>query len=575
MSAIETPAPVATAQPPVTVSRAAPIWTGALGLAWAAFLWDTEPDWFYFLPVTAVWLGLSGLVWAVSRRWRFAALTIALLFLLINAASRFKFAMVAMTLHVFDVMFHASLTQAEFFFHTFPKTAWSAAALLVASAALLTLVWRRERPTRWSWRRRWAAALGLAACAAPATLLFDAYNVDFFNPRRHGLSSFLASFRDVPQLFRNVALVETAGLPATLPTAPPIACAPTAKPPHIVLFLMESGLPPGVYPELPFAEETAALFRSVDGTQRRLRVETFGGATWLSDFASLTGLSTRDLGTLRNFAAPFMTGRLAHSLPAYLKACGYDTTAIYPVPGEFGGTARFYSSLGFDRVIDQDIHKAPTDVERDAFYYGVALKRFEAARGSGRPQFIALSSMATHAPWDFRHSPQDMRGGERTYWSGDPLFDEYMWRLVLGARDRVAFKKDLARLFPGESFLIVAYGDHQPGMNKLPLRGAADIAGDGKWTALAPTSRAFETFWQVDAVNYAPKMPPAGDPPILDIPLLSTMVVDAARLPRDAVFERRAALIEACEGAYATCPDRQRVVDFQTWFVSQGWLKTQ
>ena len=36
---------------------------------------------------------------------------------------------------------------------------------------------------------------------------------------------------------------------------------------------------------------------------RRLRVETFGGGTWLSDFSALTGLSTNLFGSMRNFAA--------------------------------------------------------------------------------------------------------------------------------------------------------------------------------------------------------------------------------------------------------------------------------
>ena len=85
---------------------------------------------------------------------------------------------------------------------------------------------------------------------------------------------------------------------------------------------------PGVYPGVVFPEETKPLFRSFDGKVRRLRVETFGGATWLSDFSALTGLSTWSFGSLRNFVAPFMTGRLKHSLPAYLKACGYDVTLL-------------------------------------------------------------------------------------------------------------------------------------------------------------------------------------------------------------------------------------------------------
>ncbi|MBL8590028.1 MAG: sulfatase-like hydrolase/transferase [Methylobacteriaceae bacterium] len=572
MSAIEAETAAAAARP--SALRSPTLWTGLAAVGWTAFLYDTEPDWFYFLPVAAVWAGLTAVIFAVTGRWRFAALAAGLVFLAINAAARLKFAMVAMSLHVFDALFHASLTQLEFFVHTFPKVAGAAAALIVGAIALLVAVWRREPRSGLGWRARAGAALGVCLAAAPATLLFGAYNTDFFNDRRHGLSSFLSSFRDLPDLWRNGALIETAGLPASPVAAPPLACKPAGKAPHIILFLNESGLPPGVYPGLPFAEEAAAQFRSIDGTQRRLRVETFGGATWLSDFSTLTGLSTRDLGSMRNFAAPFTTGRLAHALPAYLKACGYDTTAIYPVPGEFGGTARFYRSIGFDRVVDQAIHKAPTDQERDAFYYDVALGRLAEAKGSGRPQFISLASMATHAPWDFRLAPEAVKRGEKLVWSGDRDYDEFMWRLVLGARDRAAFKQALAERFPGEPFLIVSYGDHQPALKKIPLRDPTALAGDGRWAQLTPTSIAFETYYQIDAVNFAPRMPPQ-DIAILDIPNLSTILVDAARLPRDAWFDRRADLIERCGGLYATCPDRQAVVEFQTWLVAAGWLRAQ
>ena len=56
-------------------------------------------------------------------------------------------------------------------------------------------------------------------------------------------------------------------------------------------------------------DQATELSKKAEALNQR-RVETFGGATWLSDFSTLTGLSTRDLGSIRNFAAPFTTGRL-------------------------------------------------------------------------------------------------------------------------------------------------------------------------------------------------------------------------------------------------------------------------
>jgi phosphoglycerol transferase MdoB-like AlkP superfamily enzyme len=570
VSAIEAPQGATLAQSPLE-SRLGVWLTAGLGILWALFLYDTEPDWFNFLPVAAIYLALTALVFALTKRWRFAALSVAFVFLFINAAARVKFAMVAMALHIFDVMFHASLTQAAFFYATFPKIAWGATLAVALGGAALVWLWKRERPVGWSagWR---LGALGLVwLAAAPTMPIFSVYGADYFHDHRHGLSAFFNSFRDLPALWRHVALVETGPLPETAAEPPPIVCKPGEKPPHIVLFLSESTMPPGVYPNLPFPEETKPFFTSADGAIRRLRVETFGGATWLTDFASLTGLSTRDLGSMYNFVMPFMTGRLRHALPQYLSACGYDTSVIYPVPGEFGGTGRFYKSVGFDTVVDQHLHKAPTDQERDAFYYGQAIKRIEAGRAAGRPQFVALSSMGTHAPWDFRLDPKALKPGERTTWTGDAEMDEYFWRLVLAARDREAFKKELAAKFPGEKFLIVAYGDHQPALKKLPLRDAAEMAGDGKWTELSPVAKAFETYYQIDGVNYAPKLT-KDDGRILDISNLSTVLIEAARLPRDEYVERRLELLKVCNGLYATCGDRQAVVDFQTWMVARGWL---
>ena len=43
-----------------------------------------------------------------------------------------------------------------------------------------------------------------------------------------------------------------------------------------------------------------------------------------------------------------------------------------------------------------------------------------------------------------------------------PLVDEYLRRQTMSAQDYAAFLADLKQKFPGESFLLVRYGDHQP-----------------------------------------------------------------------------------------------------------------
>jgi phosphoglycerol transferase MdoB-like AlkP superfamily enzyme len=359
----------------------------------------------------------------------------------------------------------------------------------------------------------------------------------------------------------------------------PVVCRPEGERPDIVMLLAESVMPPGVYPSLEYPEEAAAYFRSFDGQIRRLRVETFGGGTWLTDFSVLTGMSTSMFGTMRNFAAQLSTGRVRHSLPQYLKACGYEATIVYPSRADFAGSARFYRSIGFDRIIDRKVHRAPDERQRDAFYLEQARKVIDAAgkgakTGEGaarRPQFVLVSTMSNHSPWNFRFAPEAMVPGDGGPWTGDPEFDEYLWRIVLARRDFDAFRADLARDHPNRPFLFVTYGDHQPALARLPLENATEIADRGAAWQLDPASRAFETFYAFDGLNFTPRLPDF-EAPILEASHLATLTVIAAGLPLDEVYARRLQLLEQCRGLYATCADRENVTGFQRWLADSGWI---
>lgn len=554
------------------------IFIAGLALGWCAFIAFTEPDRTLFAWVAGFFLAIATLLAVLTRRPGFALVVSIFLFVPVYAASIFKFDITAMNLHVYDVVFYLFNTaQFVFFVQTFPVNAALCGGALLVALALLYASYRFEAPRRFAPFARPIA--GLAACAmlVGSTWALALRKPTFFDQGRYVFSAFIGSLADMPALVQAKGFFEISAHATLSPTnTSAITCEIGANAPDIVLFLNESAMPEGVYPQLHYPAELAPFFRSSDGQTHRLRVETFGGGTWLSDFSVLTGLPTNTFGNLRNFATQLMTGRLRHALPQYLKACGYDTAIIYPSLAGFAGSGRFYKAIGFDQVIDRQVHHAPSDRQRDEFYLDQVIKVLQGARdaakdGKRRPQFIVASSMAAHSPWNFRFAPEMLKPGEKTRWTGDAEFDEYLWRLVLAKRDRDAFRAQLSARFPGQPFLFVNYGDHQPALARLPLANAIEIADSGTAWQLDPASRAFETYYAIDGLNFTPKTALPGVP-ILEIPHLTALTVAAAGLPLDQVMHKRLWLIDRCKGLYANCADRGAVLAFQRFMIDSGWI---
>ena len=552
-------------------------WIAALGVLFVVLVvtW-TEPDPRMRAEAAAVTAALLATLFVLTRRRRFSLFIVAMVLALIFAVSTFKFQLVAMNVHVYDLFFYAFNTaQIAFFYATYPM---SAGLATVALALFVGAVWwlrRSETPVPMRLRTQ-AALLGAAALGGGLALQsLTSRNADYFSENRSVLSAAFASLGDMPALIAGKGIFEVSARAGLGPIpVEAISCTPQGRPPDIVMFLNESVMPPGVHGNFKFPAETANFFKSHDGSVHNLRVETFGGGTWLSDFSALTGVSTNTFGNMRNFAAQMMTGRLRHSLPQYLKACGYETTVIYPSSADFAGSARFYLAIGFDKVIDKKVHRAPDERQRDAFYYAQVAKVLDdaKARGSDKPQFVLASSMATHSPWDFRFAPEMVKPGEKMRWNGDAELDEYLWRIVVAKRDRDAFRAGLAKNWPGRPFLFVNYGDHQPALARVPLeQDPVNLSANGSAWQLDPKSPAFTTYYSVDALNFTPRSA-LPDVPILEIPHLPVVTVMAAGLPLDAVFQRRKQLIETCNGAYFTCGDQAAVATFQRWLADAGWL---
>jgi phosphoglycerol transferase MdoB-like AlkP superfamily enzyme len=169
----------------------------------------------------------------------------------------------------------------------------------------------------------------------------------------------------------------------------PADCTPTSRPPHIILIHQESAAPPALFLSLNYDPGLDAFFRSFDGTLNKLRVETYGGASWLTEFSLLTGLPTESFGGMRHVLQHVMAGGIHDTLPQALARCGYRNIMFYPMLRHFLGSGRFFEAAGIREIFDAKAQRAKLANERDRFYYTNALSEIGRHLGASvRPLFV-------------------------------------------------------------------------------------------------------------------------------------------------------------------------------------------
>jgi hypothetical protein len=327
---------------------------------------------------------------------------------------------------------------------------------------------------------------------------------------------------------------------------------------------------PSLFAGLDYDRAVDPFFRSADGSLRRLRVETYGGASWLTEFSLLAGVSTHSFGSMRQFVQTFLQNKLKDTLPQVLERCGYRNVVFYPMLRNFVSNERFYHSIGLREVFDLQAQKAKSPQERDRFYYDNALaemeRHFEASR---RPLFTFIQTMSAHWPYDFTFEPRAgvAGGGPGT----DPEMHEYLRRVSIAKLDYDYLVGELRRRFPGERFLIVHYGDHHPMATRTLLGYGSET--EAKDMILGPESVGFVTYYAVHGLNYeVPALPPYET---LEVPYLGSVLLDLAGLPLSDSHRERLRLMTVCEGRYYTCARRDEILRFHRGLIDSGVVEAQ
>jgi phosphoglycerol transferase MdoB-like AlkP superfamily enzyme len=554
-----------TLSPAVTWTCTAVIALGLISYHWRYEGWLTTVA-FASSVTAALFFGLIFL----SRRVLFSIVLVALIVATIVIASDVKRHYIEMVLHAYDVVFYL--------------TSWSTLVFLWADHKLMLLallgmtaltvgsglcLWEVDG-TRIA--RRYSFAL-FVLCVAIASWASHAKgerrNTLFFWDNQY-LASFYASWSETVETLWRGQLLDAVKSQPKPPFAVPAACDLDEKPPHIILIHQESAVPPSFFPQLDYDARLDPFFKSFDGRLHKLRVETYGGASWLTEFSVLAGVSTYSFGGMRTFVQSLMEGKIHDAVPQVLARCGYKNSLFYPVPKDFVASGRFYTTIGIPEIFDYRAQGAKRFNERDQFYYGNVLNNIERNLAQSKdPLFTFVITSATHLPYKYKYAPDvDVPGGGP---GTDPEMSEYLRRLAMAHMDYDEFRASLAKRFPNERFLIVQYGDHQPIATRTLLGFDKKLAAED--IQLTPESPGLLTYYVIDGVNYEP--PALPDEEIVEVPYLGAILLKEARLPLPQSYQARLDLMSLCNGRYYTCSDSKKILSFHRRLMDSGLIDPQ
>jgi hypothetical protein len=516
-------------------------------LAALAVMLQTETDFSARAGFLLSW-GILNLFWiALLRRPALSgALSLTLVVVLI-LLSRLKHDIAQMTANFVDLMVIDRDTLA-FLFTIFPQLRWSVIGAALVLFPLMYALWWLD-PFR---IRRLPAVAGALACLAALV----GYSFTWPDEAWRGyyddgyLSKFSRSGVNAVSDFINYGFMESDAVAAGHLKAPLLdSCQPAGRRPNIVMIHDESSFDIRQADGVKVPAGYGRHFKSFDGVARKFLAESNGGPSWFTEYNVLAGLSSRSFGRFAYFVTRIASGRVERGLPLALRRCGYDTISLYPAYGAFMSARSFQTTTGIQHFYDAHDLGAQ-DVEPDSFFYDKALGLMS-QETPATPLFMFVYLGANHFPWETKFRPDLMPSWRPP--GNAPVVDEYLRRQAISAGDYAAFIAGLKKKFPGQPFLIVRYGDHQPEFSPHLLDPGLDEAGIGKKLE-SYDPRYFATYYAIDAVNFEPVKSPAVMNTI-DGAYLPLVIQEAAGIPLDPSFEEQKNIMLRCKGVFYACKD--------------------
>ena len=492
------------------------------------------------------------------------ALSLTLVVVLV-LLSRLKHDIVQMTANFVDLMVIDRDT-AAFLFTIFPHLRWSVICVAFVIIPLMYALWWLD-PFRI--RRLPAAACGLACLAALVAHAFAWPDEAWRGYYDDGyLSKFARSgVTDVSDFIHYGFMESDVVAPDRLKLPLLDSCHPAGRRPNIIMIHDESSFDVRAADGVKVPQGYGGYFKSWDGKARTFLAESNGGPSWFTEYNVLAGLSSRSFGRFAYFVTRIASGRVERGLPLALRRCGYSTLSLYPAYGAFMSAGSFQLTTGIEKFYDAHDLGAK-EVEPDSFFYDKALNLMS-REPPATPLFAFVYLSANHFPWETKFRPDLMPSWRNP--GNEPVVDEYLRRQAMSVGDYDGFIAGLKKKFPGQPFLIVRYGDHQPEFSPRLLDPGLDEAAIGR-KLMDYDPRYYATYYAIDAVNFEPVKSSAVMDTI-DGAYLPLVIQEAAGIPLDPSFEAQKQIMLRCHGVFYACKDGAEARHFNRQLIDAGMIK--
>jgi phosphoglycerol transferase MdoB-like AlkP superfamily enzyme len=521
----------------------------------------------------ALLIGMVALAVAASGRLAFGVVAGCLPMLLVVIAANLKFQYLSTPLLAPDIVYYFNTEIARTLLR-YPFIIAAIVATLVLVPLVLVLLWRgaaRPRPIAHGRAVRItgtaAAIIFLVIVLAPKGPFADVYTKGMWDAMND--ESFISDFIvSIP----NSHIIEPAFRLADANRddwhdLTPATPADTHKP-DIIAVLEESTFDPRMLSLCKSKLCDARMFHADANTIANgwLDVHTWGGGTWTSEFAFLTGLPHTLFGPAGIYAPFNLAPRIRYTLPRLLDADGYRTVGIYPTGADFMNGRDAYADYGFNAFYgggQLGIGWESTDIDVfKALEHVIAIER---PKAHGKPLFVFVLTLYEHgphmSPLKDNPAPYDKPLFTGKLAPDDSVLDDwlnlnltnYLWRLSSSDAGMTQLEAYLRNA--GRPALLLHFGDHQPsfgGAINAMAKSVPAAAGDPQYV----------TYYMLKGFNL-PIQPE--NFPMIDIAYLGSLLLDAGDLPRDPFFTANTLLRDRCDGHNLDCKNAALRKSYRAW----------
>lgn len=329
----------------------------------------------------------------------------------------------------------------------------------------------------------------------------------------------------------------------------------TAVKPDIVVLLQESTVNPTIY-QLNKQVKLPDLFMFQKdnwvSAQSPLRVQTFGGGTWLSEFSVLTGLNTDDFGARKNAVFYFIVDNLNDNLFRQLKSQGYYTVLLTPFNRNAYHAGYAYQKMGVDKIIQPQELGYPGSLEENLWKISTQdmlgyLKEVLKTQ-TDKPIFVFSLTMFEHGPYDESHHDDYQIANTLDNSNAAGKFSHYMEKIINSDPAIEDFAQFVAKREKPTLFLY--FGDHQPNIELNHYQSSFNNPAH------------ITQFTLRDNLTQGATLT-TGE--LTDISFLGGILLERARLPLSPFYQANIKMRHLCEGKLNDCADQKLISSYKNY----------